>query len=234
MNYQLIGDAMQALMVNLESGEEIVAEANAMLFCNQSIAFDLGTQGVSPGGVQSAERGDTLTMTHFRCLSPGGQVCFSSPVPGKVQALELDGQAWVSARDAFLCATAGIAHEAAFSRRFGGFLSGESLVLLRASGSGTLFLQIGGAVVESTLEAGQTLRVDAGALVAFEDSVAYEIAPLSGFRNRAAGGEGLLLATLSGPGRVMLQTLPASRLHGHLNRNTNRPAVPFSGGIGIL
>ncbi len=235
MNYQLIGDVSQALMVNLEPGEAVLAEASAMLFCNGAIGFDIGPH---VGGIQNAESGDTLLLTHFRCLSPGGQVCFSAPVPGKVHALELDGATWLVTRDAFLCATAGIRHEAAFSRVFSGFLGGENLVLRRASGSGTLWLQIGGGVVESTLEKGQAVRVDASALAAFEDSVGYEIAPLSGHKNRVAGGEGLLLATLSGPGRILLQTLPASRLHGHLNRSDNRGEtrahVPYSGGVGIL
>lgn len=232
MNYQLIGDVMQALMVNLEPGEEIMAEAGAMLLCNEAIHFEAKMQGGLLGGLKRVVMGESLFLTHFRCLAPGGVVAFAAPYPGKVQAMELSGNAWMCQRDSFLCATSGIINEIAFTRKFGtGLFGGEGFILQRASGTGTLFLHIGGNVVESELREGQTLRVDTGCIACFEPSVNYDIQFVGGFKNMLFGGEGLFLATLTGPGKVILQTLPFSRLAGRILGSTNEGSSS-TGGVG--
>jgi uncharacterized protein (TIGR00266 family) len=232
MNYQLIGDVMQALMLNLEPGDEVVAEAGSMLFCNQAVNFEAKMQGGLMGGLKRVVMGESLFLTHFHCMAPGGVVAFAAPYPGKVQAMPLEGNAWLCQRDSFLCATSGISSEIAFTRKFGtGLFGGEGFILQRHFGTGTLFLHIGGNVVESTLAAGQTLRVDTGCIAAFEPSVNYDIQFVGGFKNALFGGEGLFLATLTGPGKVILQTLPFSRLAGRINGTTSEGSSS-TGGVG--
>jgi uncharacterized protein (TIGR00266 family) len=228
MNYQLIGDVMQALMLNLEPGEEVVAEAGSMLFCNQAVNFEAKAQGGPAGGLRRIAPGESLYLTHFHCTAPDGVVAFAAPYPGKVQAIPLEGDAWLCQSDTFLCATSGISSEIAFTRKFGaGVFSGEGFVLQRHSGQGTLFLHIGGNLVESTLAAGQSLRVDTGCIAAFEPSVSYDIEFQGGFKNALFGGEGMFLSTLTGPGKVILQTLPYSRVAGRLNHTMSEG--PFAG-----
>jgi uncharacterized protein (TIGR00266 family) len=231
MNYQLIGDVMQALMLNLDPGEEVVAEAGAMLFSNGAVTFEAKSQGGLVGGLKRMVVGESLSLTHFHCIAPGGVVAFAAPYPGKVQAMPLEDTAWLCQRDSFLCATAGITSEIAFTRRFGGGLfGGEGFTLQRHSGTGTVFLHIGGNLVESTLAAGQTLRVDTGCIAAFEQSVNYDIEFVGGFKNALFGGEGLFLSTLTGPGKVILQTLPLSRLTGRLHNTGDGSSAGGAGG----
>jgi len=165
------------------------------------------------GGIKRAVTGESLFLTHFQCIAPGGTIAFGATHPGKIEALELNGNEWLCQRHSFLCATAGISHEVAWSHRFGGgSFASEGFILQRAAGQGTVFLHIGGNIMESELQAGQSLRVDPGCIAAVEPTVHYGIQFLGGFRNLLFGGEGMSLATLTGPGKVMLQTLPFSRL----------------------
>jgi uncharacterized protein (TIGR00266 family) len=217
MQYQFVGDAMQALLFNLEPGEEIVAEPGAMLFCNEAIQFESRQQGGLLGGIKRAVTGESLFLTHFQCIAPGGTIAFGATHPGKIEVVELTGNEWLCQRNSFLCATAGIVHEVAWTHRFGaGPFASEGFILQRAAGQGTVFLHIGGSVLESQLQAGQALRVDPGCIAALEPTVHYDIHFLGGFRNMLFGGEGMSLATLTGPGKVMLQTLPLSRLAGRV------------------
>jgi uncharacterized protein (TIGR00266 family) len=232
MNYQLIGDVMQAVLVNLQPGESVKAEAGAMLFCNEGVSFEARMQGGLMGGIKRAVMGESLFLTHFDCIAPGGVVAFAAPYPGKVQPMQMEGNAWLCQRDSFLCATGDINTEIAFTRKFGaGLFGGEGFVLQRISGTGTAFVHIGGNVVESNLEVGQKLRVDTGCIACFEPSVHYDIQFVGGFKNALFGGEGLFMATLEGPGKVYLQTLPFSRLAGRILGSTNEGSSS-TGGIG--
>jgi uncharacterized protein (TIGR00266 family) len=184
------------------------------------------------GGLKRAVMGESLFLTHFECIAPGGMVTFAAPYPGKIQPMELKGQSWLCQRDSFLCASTGITNEIAFTRKFGtGLFGGEGFVLQKISGNGTAFLHIGGNVVESELQAGQRLRVDTGCIAAFEPSVSYDIEFVGGFKNALFGGEGLFLATLTGPGKVYLQTLPFSRLAGRILGSSNEGSSS-TGGVG--
>jgi uncharacterized protein (AIM24 family) len=152
-------------------------------------------------------------MTKFRSRGEG-QVAFAAPHPGKLKQIDLDpGRNWLCQRDSFLCATEGVEVNVAFTKRFGaGLFGGEGFILQRLSGDGTVFIHGGGNFVEFDLHPGQVLHVDTGCIVAFEESVGYDIKFVGGFKNALFGGEGLFLAVLQGPGKTILQTLPFSRL----------------------
>jgi uncharacterized protein (AIM24 family) len=155
-------------------------------------------------------------MTHYTAHGRGkSRVAFASPYPGRIVPLDLSelGGEMLCERDAFLCAAKGTEVGVAFNRRLGaGFLGGEGFILQRLRGDGLAFVHASGAIVERDLAPGETLRLDTGCIVAFQPSVTYDIQLVRGLKSMFFGGEGLVFATLTGPGRVWLQSLPFSRL----------------------
>ncbi|MEO7456834.1 MAG: TIGR00266 family protein [Gemmatimonadaceae bacterium] len=225
IDYELIGDDLQAVIVTLDPGETVIAEAGAMMFMEEGIemntTLDPNKQG---GGVmgklfQGAKRvlsGDTFFITTF--LNTGSvrrRVAFSSPFPGKIKPVDLIewGGTIIAQKDSFLCAPKGTNVDIAFTKRIGaGFFGGEGFILQRITGDGVAVLHASGAIWEKTLDRGETLRVDTGCIVAMEAQVHYDIQMVPGVKTALFGGEGLFFATLQGPGKVMLQTMPFSRL----------------------
>ena len=225
IDYELIGDDLQAVIVTLDPGETVIAEAGAMMFMEQGIemntTLDPNKQG---GGMMSklfagAKRvlsGDTFFITTF--MNAGRdrrRVAFSSPFPGKIKPVDLLewGGTVIAQKDSFLCAPKGTNIDIAFTRRIGaGFFGGEGFILQRIAGDGVAVLHASGAIWETTLAPGETLRVDTGCIVAMEAQVEYDIQMVPGVKTALFGGEGLFFATLTGPGKVMLQTMPFSRL----------------------
>jgi uncharacterized protein (TIGR00266 family) len=225
LDYELIGDDLQAVIVTLDPGETVIAEAGAMMFMEQGIEMNTtldpnkqggGMLGKLFAGAKRALSGDTFFITTF-ANSAGSRrrVAFSSPFPGKIKPVDL--REWngtiIAQKDAFLCAPRGTTVDIAFTRRIGaGFFGGEGFILQRINGDGVAVLHASGAIWEKTLAAGEVLRVDTGCIVAMESQVQYDIQLVPGVKTALFGGEGLFFATLTGPGRVMLQTMPFSRL----------------------
>ncbi len=233
--FHVIGNVMQAVVVPLQPGQELQAEPGAMLYMAGDVAMESKMSGGLLGGLKRMVAGESLFMTRFVARSPG-QVAFAAPHPGQLKRLDLDGRrAWLCQRDSFLCATQGIDVSVAFTKRFGaGLFGGEGFILERLSGAGTVFIHAGGNFVEFDLVQGQQLRVDTGCIVAFEESVAYEIQYVGGFKNALFGGEGLFLASLTGPGKCVLQTLPFSRLAGRIMGTTREGTGGLAGVGGTL
>ncbi len=225
IDYEVIGDDLQAVIVTLDPGEMVIAEAGAMMFMEQGIEMNTtldpnrqggGMLGKLFAGAKRALTGDTFFVTTF---ANGDRVkrnvAFSSYFPGKIKPVDLRewGGVMIAQKDSFLCAPRGTTVDIAFTRRIGaGFFGGEGFILQRISGDGVAVLHASGAVWEKTLGAGETLRVDTGCIVAMESQVQYDIQMVPGIKTALFGGEGLFFATLTGPGKVMLQTLPFSRL----------------------
>lgn len=228
IDYQLIGDDMQAVVVTLDPGEQVIAEAGAMLYMNDGIDMQttLGggqSKGLMGNLLKAAGRvvtGESFFITTFTNTGAGqSSVAFAAPYPGKIVPVDLlqHQGAIICQKDAFLCAARGTDVTIAFQRKLGaGLFGGEGFILQRVSGDGMAFLHAGGTVFMKQLQQGQTVRVDTGCIAGFEGSVQYNIQFVGGFKNALFGGEGLFLATLSGPGRVYLQTLPFSRLADRL------------------
>jgi len=216
IEYQVFGDDMQLVEVELDPGEGVRAEVGAMMYMEDGIEMQTSTGGGLFKGFKRMLTGESFFITTFLYNGRGkGHVAFGAPYPGKIIPLhlrELGGQ-FLCQKDAFLCAARGVEIEIAFTKRLGaGLFGGEGFILQRLSGDGVALVHAGGTIIEKDLQPGETLRVDTGCLVAFAPTVDYDIQFVGGFKNALFGGEGLFLARLTGPGKVYLQSLPFSRL----------------------
>jgi uncharacterized protein (TIGR00266 family) len=213
MDYKIVGDVMQALQMTLRQGEEVFAEAGAMLYMGQGIEFQAKMQGgLVKGLMRKFLAGESLFMSTFRCSGASGEIALANPIAGKIIPYEMNGNTLLAERNAFLCGIGNVDLSIAFTKRFGaGLFGGEGFILQKYTGHGLLFLHAGGNMLDFNLKPGEQLRVDTGCIVAMADSVAYDIQFVGGFRNALFGGEGLFYATLTGPGHVILQTMPFSR-----------------------
>lgn len=239
IDYRIHGDDMQIVEVELDPGEGVRAEAGAMMFMEQGIEMQTGTGGGLFNGFKRMITGESFFITTFLHNGRGkGHVAFGAPYPGKIIPLNLTalGGQFLCQKDAFLCAARGIDIEVAFTRKMGaGLFGGEGFILQRLVGSGMAFIHAGGTIIERTLQAGETLRVDTGCLVGLAPTVNYDIQFIGGFKNALFGGEGLFLAQLTGPGKVYLQSLPFSRLADRItsaSRSGNRGERKGVAGIG--
>src|SRR5438874_5198009 len=214
MEYKIIGDVMQALQIQLHQNEEIYAEAGAMLYMGAGIDLQAKMQGgLMKGLMRKFLAGESLFMSVFQCTGPKGHLALANPIAGKIFPVQLNNTTILAERNAFLCAIGNVDLSVAFTKRFGaGLFGGEGFILQKISGQGLVFLHAGGNMLEFNLAAGETLRVDTGCIVSMADTVDYDIQFVGGFRNALFGGEGLFYATLTGPGHIVLQTLPFSRL----------------------
>jgi uncharacterized protein (TIGR00266 family) len=214
IDYRIVGDDMQAVIITLDPGEAVQAEAGAMMFMEDGVAMNTGTGGGLLKGVKRIIAGESFFITTF--LNQAGErrkLSFSAPFPGKILALDLTSGGILCQRDAYLCSAYGIDISVAFTKRLGaGFFGGEGFILQRLTGDGLAFVHAGGTLIKRTLTSGEKLRVDTGCLVAFEEGVDYDIEFVGGFTTALFGGEGLFFTTLTGPGTIYLQTLPFSRL----------------------
>ena len=215
IDYKLIGDDMQAVLIALDPGEIVQAEAGSMMFMENGIEMKSEMQGGLMGGIKRKLGGESLFITTF--LNNGTDkknVTFAAPYPGKIIPMNLaEMGTMLCQRDAYLCSAYGIEISVAFTKRLGaGFFGGEGFILQKLSGNGYSFIHAGGTVIKHELGPDESLKVDTGCLVAFQDSVIYDIQMVSGIKTALFGGEGLFLAHLNGPGRVYLQTLPFSRM----------------------
>ncbi len=226
IDYEILGDDMQFVKIELDPQEGVIGEAGAMMYIEDEIHMETifgdgsakqgGFMGALMGAGKRLLTGESLFMTVFSNQgSVKRKVAFAAPYPGKIIALhlaELGGDIVVQ-KDSFLCAAKGVALDIAFTRRFGaGLFGGEGFILQRLKGDGWAFVSAGGTLEERTLAPGESLRVDTGCIVGMQPSVDYDIQMAGGIKTMLFGGEGLFLATLRGPGKVWLQSLPLSRL----------------------
>src|SRR5262245_7467739 len=214
ITHHIIGDDMQAVVLTLGGGDVVRAEAGALMYMTEAVEMDAKMDGGILGGLtRRFLAGESLFITYFRGMAPDAKVAFAGPYPGKIIHIPLAGQDVLCQRDAFLCAIGDVNFSIAFTKRLGaGFFGGEGFILQKMEGRGELFIHSGGTIVPFELKPGERLRVDTGCLVAFDASVDYDITRVGGIKTSLFGGEGLFFASLTGPGRVWLQTLPFSRL----------------------
>ncbi len=215
IDYTLIGDDMQAAIIVLDPGETVQAEAGAMMFMEDGIEMNASMQGGVFGGIKRMLGGESLFVTTFTNNGRDRRkVSFAAPYPGKILPLDLtETGPMICQRDAYLCSAFGIEITVTFTKRLGaGFFGGEGFILQRLAGDGLVFIHAGGALIRHDLGPGESLNVDTGCLVAFQDTVDYDIKYVGGIKSMFFGGEGVFFARLTGPGRVYLQTLPFSRL----------------------
>jgi uncharacterized protein (TIGR00266 family) len=230
IDYEIFGTEMQFAEVTLDPGEMVIAEAGSMMYMTAGIKMEtvFGDPGQQNQGffnkVLSAGKrmltGESIFMTTFSNTSSRREVvAFASPYPGKIVPFHLDqlGGEMICQKDSFLCGARGVQVSIAFQKKIGvALFGGEGFIMQRLIGDGVALVHAGGTLVERVLAAGETIKLDTGCLVALQPSVQYDIGFVGGIKNTIFGGEGLFLATLTGPGKVWLQSLPFSRLAGRV------------------
>lgn len=238
IDYTIHGDDLQFVEIELDPGETVIGEAGSMMYLKQGIEFetkmgdgaepDKGMWGKLKDAGKRVLTNESIFLTHFTHTGEGkSHAAFGSEFPGKIIPFDLaaHGGEIIAQKDAFLCAALGTKIDLAFQRKLGaGFFGGEGFILQRLSGDGMCFLSVGGSVIEHDLQ-NETLRVDTGCLVAMEPTLEYSIERAGNLKSMVFGGEGLFLATLSGTGKVWLQSLPFSRLADRILAN-----APSAGG----
>jgi len=244
IQHEIIGDDMQAVIISMAAGDVIRAEAGAMMYMTDGVEMDAKMEGGFLGGLKRKFlAGESFFITYFRCSTPAAKVAFAGPYPGKIIPLAISpGQPMLCQKDSFLCAVGDVDINIAFTKKIGaGFFGGEGFILQKLEGSGQSFIHSGGTVVQMTLGPGERLRVDTGCLVAFDETVSYDIVRVGGIKTSLFGGEGLFFASMTGPGRVWLQTLPFSRLADRIHsayrgdrEDVKRDFGGLLGGLGDL
>jgi uncharacterized protein (TIGR00266 family) len=253
VDYELIGDDMQIVEVELDPGETVIAEAGAMNYMEEDVTFEarMGDGSSTDDGIMGkllnvgkrVLTGESVFLTHFTNQGSGKQrVSFAAPYPGKIVAVDMAkvGNELLCQKDAFLAAAYGTQIGIAFARRLGtGFFGGEGFILQRLQGDGMAFIHACGTVIKKTLN-NERLRVDTGCLVAFTKGIDYDIERVRSLKSMFFGGEGLFLATLSGTGIVLLQSLPFSRMadrilaHAPSKGGTRRGEGSLLGSLGDM
>jgi len=248
IDYQIKGESIQIVEVELDPMETVIAEAGAMLFMEDGINFEtkMGdgsnpNQGLFDKLLSAGSRlisGESLFLTHFTSRGARkAKVGFSAPYPGTIIPVELSkspNNELIVQKDGFLCAAYGTKLSIAFNRKLGsGLVGGEGFILQKLQGDGKAFVHAGGTVIERTLN-NETLRVDTGCVVAFESQIDFDVQTAGGLRSMVFGGEGIFLATLRGTGRVWLQSMPIRKLVQALapyGRNSGKEASSILGGL---
>lgn len=251
IDYFIRGEEMQMVEIELDPQETAVAESGSFMYMDEGIQMETifgdGSEQKSGflnklwGAGKRLLTGESLFMTAFTHNGSGkARVAFASPYPGKIIPFDLSahGGKIVCQKDAFLCAAKGVSIGIEFQRKLGtGLFGGEGFIMQKLEGDGLAFCHAGGFIIERKLNPGEMLRVDTGCIVAYTQTIDYDIQFVGGIKNTLFGGEGLFFATLKGPGTVWLQTLPISRLasrilsYGTVNRKEEGSIL---GGLGNL
>ncbi|MEO7652266.1 MAG: TIGR00266 family protein [Bryobacteraceae bacterium] len=222
LEYSIQGDNLQVARISLKPGQEIFAEAGKMVYKTSNVQWETRMTGESIGqkllgALKRTVMGESLFLTYFRTSTPG-EVGFAGNYPGRLQVFQLaPGQSVLAQRDSFVLAESTVQLNVALVKKLGaGFFGGEGFILEKLTGPGAVFIHGGGDFVEFILKPAETLQVDTGCIVAFDESVAYDIQLAGGIKTAIFGGEGLFLATLTGPGRVIIQTMTLEKLRREL------------------
>ena len=230
IDYEIFGDDMQYVEVELDPQEAVVAEAGGMMYMENGVEMETifgdgsqqssGFMGALMGAGKRLLTGESLFMTVFMNRADGKRrLAFAAPYPGKIVPIKLSelGGELIAQKDSFLCAAKGVSVGIAFQKKLGvGLFGGEGFIMQKLQGDGWAFIHAGGTLCKRDLGPGDVLRVDTGCIVAFQASVRYDIQFVGKIKSALLGGEGLFFATLQGPGQVWLQSLPLSRLAGRL------------------
>ena len=213
MEYEITGDNLQLVTLHVQGGETVYAEAGAMNHMSSNMDMQAKAKGGLMKGFKRMVSGESFFITEFTPQGDGF-VAFGGNVPGKIEAIPISsGNEFLAQRDAFLCAENGVDMDVEFTKKLGaGFFGGEGFILQKYSGQGTVFIHACGDFVIKDLQPGETLKVDTGSMVGFESSVQYDITRAGGIKTSLFGGEGIFLTTLTGPGKVIIQSLSISNL----------------------
>ena len=247
VDYEIFGDDMQLVEIELDPKESVVAEAGSMMYMNNDITLDTifgdgsdsdkgkGMMGKLLGAGKRVVTGESLFMTLFTNDGRGKEkVAFAGPHPGKIIPFDLSemDEKIVCQKDAFLCAAKGVSIGIEFQKKIGTALfGGEGFIMQKLEGNGLAFLHAGGTIIERELQAGEKIKVDTGCIVALSKDVNYDIEYVGNIKSAVFGGEGFFYAVLQGPGKVWLQSLPFSRFASKITSTMNTSSRKGEGGV---
>lgn len=251
IDYHIYGEEIQIVEIELDPQETVVAESGSFMMMDQEIQMQTmfgdgsqSNQGLFGKLVSAGKRiltGESLFMTAFTNIGQGRKrISFAAPYPGKIIPMDLSlmGGKVICQKDAFLCAAKGVSIGIEWQRRLGtGIFGGEGFIMEKLEGDGMAFVHAGGMVIQRELLPGQVLKIDTGCVVAYTAGVHFDVEFVKGIRNMVFGGEGLFFATLRGPGKVWIQSLPISRLAGRLvsyGTGKRKEEGSILGGLGNL
>ena len=225
MQYEIKGGVFPVVICNLEDGEQMITEKGSMVWMTPNMEMD--TRGGGIGKMFSKAFSGESMFQNIYTARGAGMIAFGSSFPGKILPLEIaPGREMILQKNAFLASEAGVQLSIHFNKKLSaGFFGGEGFIMQRLSGSGTAFAEIDGELIEYDLAPGQKMVVDTGNVAGFEPTVGIEIEQVPGLKNKLLGGEGLFNTTLTGPGRIWLQTMPISSVAGAI-----RPFIPTGNG----
>jgi len=214
LDYRIEGTLLPVLIINLATGQRIYSSSGGMSWMTQQIEMETNSGGGLGKMFKRALSGESLFIVDYFVNSGAGEVAFAAEFPGKIIPLDLsDGQQMIVQKDSFMCAEKNVDVDMHFRKKLGaGLFGGEGFILQKLTGPGMAFVNFDGEIVEKTLAAGDVLRVDTGHVAMFQPTVSFDVELIKGFRNLLLGGEGLFMATLRGPGKVYLQTMPLDKL----------------------
>ena len=226
MKYEIKGGNLPVVICTLQPGETMVTESGAMSWMSPNMKMETGAKGGLGGAFGRMFSGESIFQNRYTAQKDEGLIAFASSFPGEIRAVDIaPGRSIVVQKRGFLACTEGVELSVFFQKKFGtGFFGGEGFIMQRLSGSGMAFVEIDGELVEYTLEPGQKLIVDTGNVAGFDTTVDIDIQQVPGLKNKLFGGEGLFNTTLTGPGRVWLQTMPISGI-----AQSVAPFIPSSG-----
>ena len=217
MKYQVWGNMMPAVTIGLEAGESIYTQSGGMSWMTDQMEMSTNMQGGLMKGIGRMFSGESIFMATYTSKAPNQEITLASAVPGEIKMFEIrPGYEIIAQKGAFLCATPGVELKAFVTNVKGGLFGGEGFILQHYTGQGLVFCELDGAIREIDLQPGQKMVIDTGNVAAWESTVSYSSQMVKGFKNILFGGEGLFLTTLTGPGKIWLQTISISELAGRL------------------
>lgn len=225
MNYKIVGNVVPSVEVSLSRGESMFTQSGGMFYQTEGIRMDTNTKGGLLKGIGRIFAGESMFMATYTAVQDA-KVAFASTVPGSIIPINVSEGNFTIQKGAFLAAESSVELRTTFNKKLGtGFFGGEGFILQELSGKGIAFLEVDGDAIEMNLAPGEVVKIDTGNLVGFEDTVRYEVEMVKGFGNVLFGGEGLFLTKLTGPGKVVLQTMNmnefALRIRSYIPTSSN-------------
>jgi len=230
MKYKIVGDNLQVVNVELSSGESVYSEAGRLVYKSENVEMEAEVKGGFGEAIKRVLTRESFFVTKFTCQKGTGLVGFAGVLPGKIKIIDLPAnKSFITERGAFLCAEMGVAIDFQFAKLGAAFFGGEGFILQKLNGPGNVFVHAVGDLIEYNLESGESLQVATSHIVGFDSTVDYDVQRAGNIKTVLFGGQGILLARLTGPGRVVLQSMTKEKMVAELGIS---PKGALAAGVG--
>lgn len=222
MKYKIIGDNLQIVNIELKQGESVYSEAGRLVYKSENVKMEAEVKGGLKAAIKRVMTKESFFVTRFTCESGTGLVGFAGDLPGKIKVISLSAnESFITERGAFLCAELGVKIDFRFAKIGAAFFGGEGFILQKLTGPGLVFINAVGDLIEYTLGEGESIQVATSHIVGFDPTVDYDVQRPGDIKTALFGGQGILLARLMGPGRVVLQSMTKEKIAAELGISAN-------------